>query len=651
MISQAKIFLQTKINEGKINPIVLNNKKSAYWKIRDMCEKYNPSYVFYFVKKYYNEYITIEKIKDCYRILKELKVYNITYNVNSYHKKPFKDFYDLVQKQKLITTKNIYPGIILNDTPYGAKILKDLKIEDYIIILAASITNGVVEVDLNVVAHYGSPKWCIKKPTFAKKYIPNNEHLQYICIHKDIYNLVLKSIRNQKISNVNEKLVPLNYGTNHKISDQYPHIDFSNKDEVDKLPIGKYQRFGITTKPQMFDSIFNYRKTPFLCFDDWDILGEEYDVELFAKHTNIKRFDKLDILVRKELHMCKSQFQIECPTVEQVFTEYIQLDKIDFNKLENNDIEERVAYQVMFVDFFKLMNYLSEYKLITDEFQNNLYSFLIENKNILKHLIFILPFLKDVSSDIEDNIKDIFSSYEKPNILAVYNILHTILEIRENFKINSKIIEVISNYIIENYYIKYITNSWVSDKPLLSVDFKRTVLCVYNTNRLYVNIDALGALGVRQKLFKLVCNYLLIYEKDILEGIIKGIYQNNDYISWDNEISFITKMLSKDKNKDYSDDSFLNECATKIFITLPRKLSRLVNGEVYLPTHSEIFDYIETFKDKYNPNFNIKSDYVTMFNELAYCLYVYFEKVRYDLKEKYSKLAIHEDIINSEFMI
>jgi hypothetical protein len=628
-MKEAKDFILSQISKGLLNKEELTDPNSSYNKIKKMTEDVNQTgYMPFFVRQHYNnpKDITIKNLEILLDYLIKVKKLNKSLDVSKYAKGGYlellNDCKGIVEGSKLGSEM---PGFIVHEHADAGLLAVKLNKYDYYVIVCVKKQAGKWIPDHQTLINWGSPRWCIKKSDYwkenqANQYLKTLDHIQYVIIHQNMYPLIIEAAKQK--DKAKQKLVPVNYGSNYEDADNYKTVTVRGNDST------KY-RFGLTTNPAENNNFFQHRES-IICFDDGN--GSVGNIERFSEMSNGFPIRLVDIEVRKILGLKRSEFDVSVPTFEEIikFIDYKATKKADeLIKLCGNFVSIMEKAQAKSDEYPQLQAQISSYilkKLNVDDPENIFYSMMyviLYADNVDDKLIKVLENLFLVK-----NIED-----ERLNMTVAISMLQIYMNMKEkSVKTATKIDNVIDQYMVKNFLLYHTLSSSIKDKPASTIDFKRALLQVFRTGKLHTDLDSVAANVTRAKMFKLLSNYLYIFDKEYGERIMAGEFFKKGEVPWNDEVRFLNEMEQKIKTGDKTSTSFIDSVAMTMLKNMPDALSDRIEGHPFPVTMEEVFEELEGHEYKYEYRPAAHAD--CMFSALKYYTHVIAPDSKKKLLEK-----------------
>lgn len=626
---EAKDFILSQISKGLLTKEELTDSNSSYNKIKKMTEDAGQTgYMPFFVRQHYNnpKDVTIKNLEILLDYLVRAKKLNKSLDVSLYSKKGYlellNDVKGIVEGSKLGSEM---PGFIINEHPDAGILAAKLTGHPFYVIACVKRQGSKWVPDHQSLLNWGSPRWCIKRPEYWKEnqsnqYLRTHDHLQYVIIHQNFYPMVIEAAKAK--DKAKQKLAPICFGSNYEDADHYKTVSVRGTDST------KF-RFGLTTNPAENNNFFQHRES-ITCFDDSN--GGVGNIERFSEMTNGFPIRLVDIEVRKILGLKRSEFDVSVPSFEEIIKhiEYKPTKKADeLIKLCGSFVGIMEKAQSKTDEYPKLQAEISPYflkKLNVDDPGNIFYAMMyaiLYSNDVDDKLIKVLENLFLVK-----NIED-----ERLNMTVAISMLQIYMGMKEKkYKIDSKIDRVIDQYMVKNFLLYHTLSSSIKDKPASTIDFKRALLQTFRTGKLHTDLDSVAANVTRAKMFKLLSNYLYIFDKEYGERIMAGEFFKKGEVPWNDEVRFLQEMETKIKSNDKTTTDFIDITAMTMLKNMPDALSDRIEGHPFPVTMEEVFEELEGHEYKYEYRPAAHAD--CMFSALKYYTHVINPDAKKKLLEK-----------------
>lgn len=622
-LREAKDFLNAKINKGELAKEELTNPESPFNKIRKMLEQSNNlGYMGYFVRQFYNNAVSLDKLKVLLDYLLSMKKLNKPIDISKYNKVPFDT---LMQELKSVVDVSKIggemPGLIVQEEDMFSDLADKIKSYPWYVIVCVKKKGDSWIADHDAELAWGSPRWCLKSPSHWSSYVGSN-NLQYVIIHESFYADVIKASLEKNKSNIG--LVPRNFDTNFARADSYNGTSW--KQNSVKL------RYGITTPPA--ESVLNFfqeRDNNLVCFDDAN--GSVSTLSRLSDLTNGFPFRLVDVQVRKVLGLKRSAFDVNVPTFEEIvrYLDYKPtMSADDLIKICGNfvNIMDKAASSKE-EEFEKIRKQVCPYLLkVLNEKPN-------DPKNIFWSIIYATLYASDVDDKVLDVLNDLFQVKNlgdpRLNMTVAISMLQIYLNLKDRkMKVDPKIDKFIEET-VKNFFLANTLSSPIKDKPNSGIDFKRSMLHTFRANKLYTDLEGVNHNVTRAKLFRLMANYLYVYHKEYGEKIMKGDFFKPGEISWNDEIKFIEEISKKVKEDDTESNAFIDNVAISVLKRMPASLSDKIDGVKFEATMKDVFGKInDGTYDNFNYTYKVLNHNECLFTALKY----YIDRINPDIKKE-----------------
>jgi hypothetical protein len=564
--AEAKALVNKLISANKLPADELTNPESAYNKIKIMLGN-NLGNMGYFVAKYYEKPSegTLRMLDKLWNWLNQLKKYKIKFDLNQYKNRPLQDL--LKDVQLSLGAKNI-PGLVVDEhdeTKHIANLTKDYKI-----VICVSKIGGKWVSDPDAVKFWGSPTWCIQsEATFKGTYVKTNNHLQYIFIHKNIFDEIKYAGIMKQDSKV--KVVPYNY----------PHISGSGQSDYDPW-FDQNHRIGITTKPtdisditQTIDSIQRKTFSYTVSNDLNSMINDSTVVEKLG--TSVQIIDKE---VRNALNLMPSSANLD----DIKFVDIIQYLDIDINNKEDEQLKNNV------VKFKKFIDKIKSTSLYTDQYQKYIVPFFEQNPELIWTHQFMFFHAKKLSKELIDAFSELYNvSFEEHSKLPfnyISTLLHyfMILTKEEKNIMDPNFARAFGKGVVDNYFLPNIEDTPLKDSPKEYQDFKSIMLQVFYVG--HYDMAKMPSFGSRAQVllaFILVAHYL--HTHDYQKG--KQIIEKYE---WDQEYKIVKGLLDilNDPDSKNSDITFEKPKVQEFLIKLIKNLQYSLSEIVQNPSTGQV---------------------------------------------------------------
>lgn len=605
---EAKDFINAKIAKGELTSAEITNPDSAYNRIKRMMdESNNPGYTGYFVRQHYKNpsIVTVEKLKVLLDYLIKMKKLNKPVDISKYSKTDYAEF--LAELKSIVDVSKIgaeLPGLVINEDEESQILAAKIKQYPWYVIVCVKKKGDKWEPDHDSLLNWGSPRWCIKRSNYWKdSYVKGKDHLQYVVIHEKFYEDVVNAAKQKERATV--KLVPVNYGTNFDNADHYNAGAW--KENSAKL------RFGITTQPSESINTFFQQRDNLICFDDAN--SGVGDISRFSDFTGGLPIRMIDIEIRKILKMKRSEFDVSIPTFEEIikFIEFKPTLKADdLIKLCGNFV------QIMEKALSKGDDFITVQRQISPYFLKNMSE---DPKNIFWSMMYAILYADVIDPKLMAILEDLFQikniEDKRLNMTVAISMLQIYMNMKDKkIKMDKNADTVIDKYMVKNFLLYHTLSSAIKDKPTSTIDFKRAMLQTFRAGKIYTDLEGVNHNVTRAKMFKLLANYLFIYDKEYGERIMRGELFKKGEVSWNNEIKYIEEISKKIKEKNTERTPFIDEVAINVLKRMPDALSDRIDGTRFDATMEDVFNQIETYE--YNFTYKTVNHADCLFASLKY---------------------------------
>jgi len=639
-VTAAKQYTARAIQNGLIEPEFFDRSKeySGFNVIIKALGK-NLGYAYYFIKQYIDNLdkydsvtqYTREKVIPILEKINALKAKN-KYTLNINDKKYINAPIEVFEKDlNTLYTYVMRPGIVLDEDINIRKsslfktLMSILNNIDYKVVIAVKKEGGKFVTDEKAIYYWASPAWCLKSPNHFSNYIKNNNYIQYIFIHKDVYNEVVEA--QSKGTNIpdEEKKVPINWES-YKRTEALPGF---------KAFEPYIKRIGITTPPiestgikNILSNMLNITTIPFDSFNDKNISLDKKEV------IDLTNLSAIDTIVRKILKVSNSAFDIGDIKVDSL----LNIADVD-TTIDVKNIFKEIAIDSDITDDLILLTdainkmYIKVIKPYKSILKNNkkLVSEIIF-KSIQDDLIFFVfqSFILTLSYIPDELMNKLKTFYYEPideeyKTFIPFTIIPIYLDLRNNNNIeNEDLIALIDETLMYNFLIKNTVDSFSFDYiTAITDDFKTVLLTVEHNGKssitfkypgLFSNALTVGA-------YKMTADYIYLFRHNLIEEF------KNKY-NWNTEINFITKFIkyARDTNEELTDfaaqnvefllNKIYSQLETVMFIDTRIDLNpKLIKAEM-LRQLKAVYEKIDFYTNHYTPEqHNI---------QLLYCMQGFF---------------------------
>lgn len=623
MSKEAKDFILAQVAKGLLTKEELTAPNSAFNRIKNLLEPSNSSgYMGYFVRQYYGNKVGMDKLTKLLEYLVNMKRLNKAVDLSKYSKVTVDELMRELKSIVDVKAGTEMPGIIINESDETEIIAAKIKqFPWYVVLCVKKDAHGNWMPDRQTLLNWGSPKWCIKREEYWSQnhnYIKSKDHLQYVVIHKDFYNVVIEAAKAKTGAKI--KLVPVNYGTNYDDADRYSATSW----KIDSTKL----RYGITTNPTEGMNFFN-QKEHLTCFDDSN--SNVPTIERFTEQTNGLPIRLIDIEIRKILGLKRSEFDVTIPSFEEI------INFIDFKPTKKPEDLIKLCGQFVQV--------MSKAQSKTDEYPNlqkEICPYLISKlntrdaKNIFFAMTYIILYADKIDQRLIDVLEELYQinniEDDRLNMTVAISMLQIYMTLKEGNMIVDKNADlIIDKLMVKNFLLHHTLKASINDKPTSTIDFKRAMLQTFRRGELHQNLENVNANVTRAKLFQLLSNYLYLYDKEYGERVLNGEFFKPGKISWNDEVRFLEEMEKKIKTNDTSRNEFIDTIAYKMLKNMPDALSDRIDGQKFDANMEDVFLELETHEYEYE--YRVSNHAENMFSALKY----YTQKVNPDIKKELLK--------------
>jgi len=572
-VAAAKKYVAQAIQDGKIDAEFFDRSipYSGYNTIIGALGK-NLGFAYYFIKHYiddidkYNsvkQYIDekVNQMLEKINFLRSKNKYNLNINDPKYINAPIEVF------EKDLNTLYIYitrPGIVLDDNKDIQKsslysyLKSELDKTDYKVVIAVKKDVGTKKyvTDRTAIYYWASPAWCLKSDNYFSNYVKDNNYLQYIFIHKSVFNEVVESqTKGTNIPDI-EKKVPINWES-YKRTERLPgFVEFNPPTH----------RLGITTSPaesanvkQILDNTINVDTVPIDIFNDDNVSVNKRTALDLTNLTNI------DVIVRQILKISNSIFDISHISIDALLKYAGIKTTIDFNSIVKQlaiDPEKTDELLIFAESIAKMYNKLIKNYYTSMQTNERLYNELIRQIKSNKNMFFLfqsfLYSLKHIPDDIMD---EMISYYNEPineeyKMYIPFSLIPIYLDMRYHKKMtNADLIKLIDEKIMMNFLLENTLDSFSFDYiTAIEDDFKTILLTIadqvnpelsFNYPGLMSNTLTIGA-------YKMAADYISLFRPNLIK-------EYKTQYGWDKEIEFINTFIKDAAHENKELENFASE--------------------------------------------------------------------------------------------
>ena len=176
--------------------------------------------------------------------------------------------------------------------------------------------------------------------------------------------------------------------------------------------------------------------------------------------------------------------------------------------------------------------------------------------------------------------------------------------------VDEKFASLVEQHVVDNFLLHLATKSWICDRPNSKFDFKRALITVFKTGKLYHDDTVLqDGYVTRKKLFRVLANYLYLRN----QPYVNELFQQR---GWNDEIRFIHQVFDIKKRRSKTTNEFLASTVRTILDKLPETMTdSLGDGTKITPSHDELFLEFNSYSEK---RYKYKRHAEALFTALSY---------------------------------